>query len=147
MLHYLRDSFICLIIDMVMASIIIGLNIYSDYKVQGLITLIIFSIFYLLGRKLFMKDWRNDIEADAFIASSTFILMCIFGVIFVFVLNCFNLTSNIVKSIVEYKLALNITAGVLVAIVGILFGKNIDEVIGEEPEWLREEERRRNHRR
>lgn len=150
MLHYLRDSFLFWMIDVLVVSILICLNIYSDYKVQGLITLVLFFIFYMLGRCLFMKDWKEDIIVDASASIILFIVMCIVGIVIVFVLDKCNLTTNIVRNIVDYKIitkpALNLTGGGLVAVLGLMCGKNINQIVGEEPEWIKEDEIRRRKR-
>ncbi len=115
---------------------IIGLNIYSDYRDQLLLQLVIFLLAYCTERWLIKQRderYRND---EIIISSIMFVAMMFWGLIIAFVLDNLNWSKAIVESIINYEIinkqALNLTSGVLVAILGYQFAKYLEIAEGKD---------------
>lgn len=125
-----------LMVCYLVVAFIIGANMSANFKEQIFVTLVIYELSFLFGK--WKKDKEEPESKDKTLTTmvgAIFIATCVYGLVLVWILQKWSFTSGVINSIINYELitkpALNLTSGVLVAIIGYFGGK---ERVGDPPE-------------
>ena len=105
---------------------IISVNSYADYRVQMPITLAIFVLAYGMGVSYFKTAFKENWGFLTLLACMFLISLHAYGFGAICLLKQFEWGTTFIKDIATYQIiaksTLNVTSGILVAIIAFLFG-------------------------
>ena len=111
---------------MTVISTIISVNSYADYRVQMPITLGIFAVAYAMGVWYFKTAFKENQGVLTLFAAMLLISIHAYGFGVICLLKQFECGTVFIRDIATYQIisknCLNITSGILVAIIAFLFG-------------------------